>query len=69
MLSINSQKDGKAQVTIYNSFGVRVKQQTAINLSKGLNTISFNCSNFANGVYMIEINFGDSKIVKKIIKS
>jgi hypothetical protein len=66
---INSDKDGKAQVIIYNSLGVKVKQQTEITLLKGANKISFNCSNFASGVYTLEVNFGNSKIVRKIVKA
>ena len=69
ILSINSKQDVKAQLVIYNSFGVKVQDQTAVNLLKGANKLSVNCSNFASGVYMLEVNFGDSKIVKKIIKS
>jgi hypothetical protein len=69
MLSINSAKEGKAQVTIYNAVGVKVKQQTGINLSKGLNRIPFNCSGLAHGVYTLEVNLGDSKTVRKIVKA
>lgn len=68
VLSVNSAKDRKVQVTIYNSFGAKVKEQTAVNLTKGLNKLPFNCANLTNGVYMLEVNFGDSKIVKKIVK-
>jgi hypothetical protein len=39
-----------------------------VNLVKGINEINFNGANFASGVYTLEINFGDSKIVKKIFK-
>ena len=69
VLSINAKKEGKAQVAIYNSFGAKLKEQTNVNLLKGINKLSFDCSKFASGVYMLEVNFGDSKIVKKIIKS
>jgi bacillolysin len=68
-LSINSKADVKAQVTVYNAYGAKVKEQTGVNLIKGLNKLSLNCSNFASGVYMLEVNFGDSKIVKRIIKA
>jgi Zn-dependent metalloprotease len=69
MLSINSDKEQKAQVIIYNAVGVKVKQQSDINLSKGINKIPFNCPNFVNGIYTIEIYLGDSKIVRKIVKA
>lgn len=68
VLSINAAKDGKAQVTIYNSVGAVVKQQQGVNLVKGINKISFNAAGFANGVYTLEVNFGDSKTIKKIVK-
>ena len=69
VLTINSEKNVKADVTVYNSFGVKVKEQTGINLIKGTNKVSYNVSTFAAGTYMVEINFGDSKIVKKIVKN
>jgi Zn-dependent metalloprotease len=68
MLTINAKKDGKAQVVIYNSIGVKVQQQTGINLKKGMNKIPFNTPSLLQGTYMLEVNFGDSKIMKKIIK-
>jgi len=68
MLTINAKKDGKAQVAIYNSVGVRVQQQTGINLKKGMNKIPFNTPSLLQGTYMLEVNFGDSKVIKKIIK-
>ncbi len=67
-VSINAVSDSKAQVIIYNSLGTRIKVQPGVNLLKGNNTLNFDGSNFAPGMYMLEVNFGDSKIVKKIIK-
>jgi hypothetical protein len=68
MLTVNARKDARAQVTIYNSFGVRMQQQTGINLKKGANKIPFNTSSLAAGTYMLEVNLGDSRVIKKIIK-
>jgi hypothetical protein len=68
VVTINAKKDGKAQVSIYNSIGAKVKEQQGVNLVKGINKLSFNGSTFASGVYMLEVNFGDSKIVKKIVR-
>ena len=68
VLTINAKKDGVAQVIIYNSYGAKVQQQTGVNLIKGSNRLTLNGSKLASGVYMLEVNFGDSKIVKKIIK-
>lgn len=67
-LTINSPKDVKAQVIIYNSFGAKVKQETGINLRKGVNKIPFNGATLSAGAYMLEVHFGDSKVMKKIIK-
>lgn len=67
--TINAEKDAKVQVNIYNSFGVKVKEQNGVSLVKGINKLSFDCSNFAAGTYMLEVNFGDSKMTKKIIKA
>lgn len=69
VLTINAPKEGKAQVTIYNSFGARVQQQTGVSLIKGANKLTLNGAKLASGAYMLEVNFGDSKIVKKIVKS
>jgi hypothetical protein len=68
VVTINAKKDGRAQVAIYNSFGGKIKEQQGVNLVKGINKVSFNGSNLASGVYMLEVNFGDSKLVKKIVK-
>lgn len=69
ILSVNAKNNGKAQVTIYNSFGAKVKVQSGVNLIKGLNKIPFNAATLTSGPYMIEVNFGDLKIVKKIVKA
>ena len=69
VLSINTKKDSKAQVAIYNSFGGVVKELQEVNLVKGFNNLSFYSSNVASGVYMLEVNFGDSKILRKIVKT
>ena len=69
ILSVNSDKNVKAQVVIYNAVGVTVKQQGGINISKGVNKIPLNCSGLASGVYTIEIILGNSKAMKKIVKS
>ncbi|HSY61653.1 MAG TPA: M4 family metallopeptidase, partial [Cytophaga sp.] len=67
-LSINAKNNGKAQVTIYNAYGAKVKEQTGVNLLKGLNKLNLNCSNLVSGTYMLEVSFDDTKVVKKIIK-
>lgn len=66
---INSVKSGKAQISIYNTQGSKVKTISGVGLIKGSNRIPFNYSDLAPGVYMLEVNLGDSKMVKKIIKN
>ncbi len=68
MAIVSSEKAGKVQITIYNSSGSKIKEQAGVDLVKGVNEIFFNGANFASGAYILEINFGDSKIVKKIFK-
>jgi len=67
-LILNLKEDKKVQMAIYNAVGVKVKQKEAVNLSKGSNKILFDCSAFAQGIYLLEINFGDFRTVKKLIK-
>ncbi len=67
-LSINSKQEVKAQVSIYNSLGIKVKGLEKVNLNKGSNNITVDGSSFARGVYMVEITMGDVKTVRKIVK-
>ena len=68
VLSINSKQNVKAHVVIYNSIGAKIMEQTGINLLKGPNTIDFNFSNYANGIYTVQINMGAIKTMKKLVK-
>lgn len=67
-LSITSRQDQKAQVVMYNSLGIKVKQKQGVALIKGFNKISFDCTDLAKGVYMVEVNIGNEKTVKKVMK-
>jgi Zn-dependent metalloprotease len=67
-LSINSKQNAKAQVAIFNSVGVKVKERQGVNLIKGFNKISFNGSDLQKGVYMMEVVIGNEITVKKIVK-
>lgn len=68
-LSFNLTKDEKARIVIYNAIGIKVKDLAQRNLSKGKNKVSFDCSDLSSGVYMMEINLGDVKTLKKIVKN
>ena len=67
-VSINSKSDVKAEVNIYNALGIKINAKAGINVGKGFNKISFDGSNYARGVYMVEINMNGEKTVKKIVK-
>jgi hypothetical protein len=68
VLSINSKQNVKAGVVIYNSIGAKIKEKHGINILKGLNTIDFNLSRYAKGVYLVQINIGSIKTIKKLVK-
>ena len=67
-LSINSKQGIRAQVSIFNSLGVKVKEISGVNLIKGFNKTSLSGSSFAAGVYMVEISMGGVRTIKKIVK-
>lgn len=69
VITINAVKTTKADISLYNSVGAKVKQQQGVYLMKGSNTIPFTATGIASGTYLLEINFGDSKVVKKLIKN
>lgn len=69
VLTISAVKEGKAQVCIYNAVGVKVQQQSGVNLVKGDNKLTLDGSKLAQGVYVVEVNFGYTKLTQKIIKS
>ncbi len=67
-LSINSNKEMKAQVSVYNSLGIKVKGMEKISINKGSNKISVDGSPFARGVYIVEITMVEQKTTRKIVK-
>lgn len=67
-LTINTKSTTKAQVTIFNSVGVKVKILPEVNAAKGNNKVSVDGSSFAKGIYLVEVKIGEEKTVKKIIK-
>lgn len=68
IVSIDSKENQKAQIMLYNSVGTKVRELSSIVLVKGVNKISFETTNLSQGVYMLEINFGNSKTMKKLVK-
>ena len=68
-ISINLMTAENAKIVIYNTLGVKVKDVINRNLSEGLNKLSFDCRDLSTGVYMVEINVGDAKTVKRIVKN
>lgn len=67
-LTINAKNTTKAEVSIFNSVGVKVKTLPVINAAKGNNKINVDGSSFAKGVYLVEVRMGEEKIIKKVIK-
>lgn len=65
---INADEMKNAQVVVYNSLGMIMKDLKTINLNKGINKITFDGSRFSKGIYMVEIITGESKTIKKIVK-
>ena len=67
-ISFNSANETKAQINIFNSMGVKMKQIDKLGMIKGTNTINIDGSRFAKGVYLVEIVTDNTKTVKKAIK-
>ncbi len=67
-LTINAKNTTKAQVSIFNSLGMKMKTLPLINAAKGFNKITVDGSSFAKGIYMVEVRMGEEKIIKKVIK-
>lgn len=67
-LTIEAKEEVRATVNIYNSLGIKVNENSRINLSKGSNRIPFDGAKLSKGIYMVEILMGDVKSVKKIVK-
>lgn len=68
VIFINAENDCKAQVTLNNAVGAKTKEQKDINLSKGVNKILFKASDLVSGLYILEVNYGDTRVVSKIVK-
>jgi hypothetical protein len=68
-LSVTVNNDEPASVIIYNTLGAPVKELKQQQLTAGRNAINFDCSEFASGIYLVEIKAGDTRTVKKIVKN
>ncbi len=67
-LSFYLQQDEQVKVVLYNSIGSKLKNLMESNLSKGINKFTFDGSGIAPGVYLIEINIGGEKTVRRLVK-
>ena len=45
-----------------------MKTLPIINVLNGINKITMDGSSFAKGIYLVEVNMGEEKVVKKITK-
>lgn len=57
LLSLHSEKDEKAVVSIYNVFG-GLKYEAGYNFTKGSQTVVISTSNFEKGIYIVKITTG-----------
>ncbi|MFT4152387.1 T9SS type A sorting domain-containing protein [Parafilimonas sp.] len=69
VLTIEAKAYSRADITMYNSSGIKVIQRPGVSLSKGSNNLTLDGSKLASGVYMLEVSLGGSTLIKKIIKS
>ncbi len=67
-LGLNIPIEGDVTVSMYNVAGKKVKNTESKTLLKGYNSIVINGSGLEAGVYVTEIKFKDSTIVKKLIR-
>jgi len=64
-LILNSEKDGKAFVTIYNILGV-LEFEANYDISKGNQTFVINASYLKRGIYVVKVTIGGESISKTI---
>jgi WD40 repeat protein len=57
-MSIKSEIDGQASIEVYNSFGVRIDESQIVNINKGENSYTIDCSKLVSGNYsaLVKIN-------------
>ncbi len=67
-ISFNPAGNQTATIRIYSSEGKEVFRKVESNLN-GIYSGAIDISNLSKGVYMMEVNYGDQKLVKKLIKA
>lgn len=65
---IQSDKDIRGRITLYNSLGERLQEKQGFGFVKGQNKASFDGSSLPAGVYLVEIIKGKERTVRKITK-
>jgi hypothetical protein len=65
-LELNAGKAGSAEINIYNQAGAMVMKQR-ITVVEGMNIKAINLSRLQNGLYILQLNQGNTKSVKKLI--
>jgi hypothetical protein len=66
-LQLNSSVNGKVSITVIDAVGQKIISETR-NASAGLNEFSVDVSKFSRGVYLVQVETNDQKIVKKLVK-
>lgn len=67
-VNIKANEEERATVSIYNSLGIKILENARVFLNKGENRIPINGSKLAKGVYLVEIQMGEVKTIKKVVR-
>ncbi len=67
-ISITLSQDEQVNVILYNSLGAKIKDLLESSLTNGNNKFAFDGSGLAPGVYLIEINVGGERSVRRLVK-
>ena len=60
-------KKGDVQITVYNILGQEIYTITKNGFNSGLNSITFNGSNFSSGAYFYQIKAGGNIQMKRML--
>ena len=66
---LNIPTEGNVKIKITNINGQQVRKEYEKTLSKGYNSLTLNESGLEPGVYIIEIQYLENTIVKKIVRT
>ncbi len=64
ILDMTATKSGKASIAIINSLGAILQKQD-YEMEKGIQKLNFDCSQFPEGLYFIQVKFADNTLITK----